>query len=277
MNLIVANQSDRVLEGELEFPLEEGESVTGYAIDVNGKLRKGVVVEKDKGRQVFEAVVRQGIDPGLIEKTSGNNFKTRIYPIPAKGLRQIQVTVQGIEKNPANFKDGVFTETIGKDTFFYSARQISANTRPKKLPKSLSVWWDVSSSGANRNLDAELEFLKSYIKKLNSPKISVFPFANEVLAGQVFEINGEKDLKSLENFIKKLDYDGATNLGFDWANSGGEEILVFTDGLGNWNSVSAGSDSAGKNSKSNSSKSPFVYTVDSSPSADHSWLSSLAL
>ena len=77
INLIVANQSDRILEGELEFPLEEGESVIGYAIDVNGKLRKGVVVEKDKGRQVFEAVVRQGIDPGLIEKTSGNNFKTR--------------------------------------------------------------------------------------------------------------------------------------------------------------------------------------------------------
>ena len=276
MNLIVANQSDRVLEGELEFPLEEGESVTGYAIDVNGKLRKGVVVEKDKGRQVFEAVVRQGIDPGLIEKTSGNNFKTRIYPIPAKGLRQIQVTVQGIEKNPANFKDGVFTETIGKDTFFYSARQISANTRHKTLPKSLTVWWDVSSSGANRNLDAELEFLKSYIEKLDSPKISVFPFANEVLEGKVFEITGEKDLNSLESFIKKLDYDGATNLGFDWANSAGEEILVFTDGLANWNSASAGSDSAGKISKPNSSKSPSVYTVNSSPSAVHSWLSSLA-
>ena len=60
MNLIVSNESSRILEGELEFPLDEGESVIGYAIDVNGKLRQGVVVEKDKGRQVFEAVVRQG-------------------------------------------------------------------------------------------------------------------------------------------------------------------------------------------------------------------------
>lgn len=285
MNLIVANQSDRILEGELEFPLEEGESVIGYAIDVNGKLRKGVVVEKDKGRQVFEAVVRQGIDPGLIEKTSGNNFKTRVYPIPAKGLRQIQVTVQGIEKNPANFKAGIFTETIGKDTYFYSARQISAASRPKTLPKNLTVWWDVSSSGEKRNLESEIEFLKSYIKKLDAPKIAVYPFANEVLAGQVFEINGEKDLKSLENFIKNLEYDGATNLGFDWAKFGGDEILLFTDGLGNWDdsygrkqglAESAVPKSAQKGEIFKNQKSPSIYTINSSASADHAWLSSTA-
>ena len=276
INLIVANQSDRILEGELEFPLDEGESVIGYAIDVNGKLRKGVVVEKDKGRQVFEAVVRQGIDPGFIEKTSGNNFKTRIYPIPAKGIRQIQVTVQGIEKNPANFKEGIFTETIGKDTFFYSARQITASSRPKKLPKNLTVWWDISSSGANRRLDSEIEFLKAYIRKLDAPKISVFPFANEVHEGHVFEISGEKDLNSLESFIRNLEYDGASNLGYDWAGAGGDEVLVFSDGLANWNDSYGRKIHSDSNRDKKREKNPSVYTVNSSPSADHSFLSMIA-
>ena len=31
-----------------------------------------MVVEKAKGRQVFESIVRQGIDPGLLEWTKGN-------------------------------------------------------------------------------------------------------------------------------------------------------------------------------------------------------------
>ncbi|MBQ8679762.1 MAG: DUF2135 domain-containing protein [Treponema sp.] len=268
MNLIVANESDRILEGELEFPLAEGESVIGYAIDVNGKLRQGVVVEKDKGRQVFDSIVRQGIDPGLIEKTNGNNFKTRIYPIPAKGLRQVQIVVQGGVKEKSERKEGLFAETIGKDTFFYYNQPLSASERLKKLPKNLTVCWDISSSGENRNLTAEIDFLKAYIKKLDSPTVAFYPFANEIHAGHVFEIKSDKNLSDLEAFIKNLQYDGATNLGYDWRNFGGEEILVFTDGLGNW--------SDGKAEVGNAGVGALVYTINSSSSADHAWLSSLA-
>ncbi|MGE0079552.1 MAG: VIT domain-containing protein [Bacteroidales bacterium] len=81
------NSTDKILEGELVFPLAEGQTVSRFALDVNGKLREGVVVEKQKGQQVFEAVVRKNIDPGLLEKTKGNNFKARVYPIPAKGYK----------------------------------------------------------------------------------------------------------------------------------------------------------------------------------------------
>ncbi|NQT36653.1 MAG: DUF2135 domain-containing protein [Planctomycetes bacterium] len=86
-----SNPNDRVLEGDLYFPLPEGATVSGYALDIEGKMVDGVAVEKHKGRQVFEAIVRQGIDPGLIEWTKGNNFKTRVFPIPARGSRTIRV------------------------------------------------------------------------------------------------------------------------------------------------------------------------------------------
>jgi tetratricopeptide (TPR) repeat protein len=85
------NPHNRQLEGELYFPLPEGSTVSGYALDINGVMVDGVVVEKKKGRVVFEKIVRQGIDPGLVEWVKGNNFKTRIYPIPAKGSRTISV------------------------------------------------------------------------------------------------------------------------------------------------------------------------------------------
>ena len=88
-DLTVHNPQDRVLEGELVFPLGEGQTVTRFAMDVNGRLREGVVVEKAKGRAAFEEIVRRGVDPGLLEKTAGNSFKARVYPIPAKGYKRV--------------------------------------------------------------------------------------------------------------------------------------------------------------------------------------------
>ena len=94
MTMNFHNDLDRVLEGRLNFPLGEGQTVSRFAMTVNGKLREGVVVEKAKGRQVFESIVRQGIDPGLLEWTKGNVFKARVYPIPAKGDKKIVIAYE---------------------------------------------------------------------------------------------------------------------------------------------------------------------------------------
>jgi hypothetical protein len=83
------NSNARILEGELTIPLPEAVSISRYALDINGKMREAVPVDKAKGTQVFEAIERRGVDPGLLEKVEGNNFRTRIYPIPAKGQRTI--------------------------------------------------------------------------------------------------------------------------------------------------------------------------------------------
>lgn len=40
------NDGDEDIEGELVFPLEEGGTVCGYAVDINGKLVDAVIVEK---------------------------------------------------------------------------------------------------------------------------------------------------------------------------------------------------------------------------------------
>lgn len=88
------NPNNRVLEGEFEFPLADGQHITRYALDINGALREGVVVEKAKARVAFENTVRRSIDPGLVEKTKGNNFRTRIYPIPAKGYKRVVIAIE---------------------------------------------------------------------------------------------------------------------------------------------------------------------------------------
>lgn len=93
-DIVFFNPNNRILEGEFEFPLADGQHIVRYALDIEGKLREGVVAEKAKARQAFENTIRRQIDPGLVEQTRGNNFRTRIYPLPAKGSRHILIAVE---------------------------------------------------------------------------------------------------------------------------------------------------------------------------------------
>ena len=88
------NPNRRVLEGELQFPLADGQQLTGFALDINGELRDAVPVPKDRGRQVFEEIARRGVDPGLLEQTAGNQFRLRVYPLPAGGSRRVQLVIR---------------------------------------------------------------------------------------------------------------------------------------------------------------------------------------
>lgn len=94
MYMVFHNRTNKILEGELSFPLPEGVTVSGYALDINGKMRKAVPVEKAKATQVFEEIERRRVDPGLLEQVEGNNFRTRIYPIPGNGSRKISITYE---------------------------------------------------------------------------------------------------------------------------------------------------------------------------------------
>ncbi len=94
------NTTSRILEGTLNFPLKNGLSVSRYALDINGKMREAVPVDRGKGTEVFEAIERRRVDPGLLEKVDGNTFRTRIYPINPNSSRTVLIGYE--EELPIN-------------------------------------------------------------------------------------------------------------------------------------------------------------------------------
>ncbi len=88
------NKTQRILEGELTFPLPAGISVSRYALDINGRMREAVPVTKEKGTLLFENIERRRVDPGLLEKVEGNTFRTRIYPINPGGVRTVLIAYE---------------------------------------------------------------------------------------------------------------------------------------------------------------------------------------
>jgi tetratricopeptide (TPR) repeat protein len=89
--MIFQNNTDRDLEGTLTFPLPNGRSATYCALDINGRMREGVPVEKSEGTRVFERIQSRWVDPGLLERVEGNLFRMRVYPIRARRTRTVSI------------------------------------------------------------------------------------------------------------------------------------------------------------------------------------------
>jgi TonB-dependent SusC/RagA subfamily outer membrane receptor len=93
INIELFNPNNKVLDGEYSFSLSSGQVITGFALDINGNMREGVSVDKQKGRVAYENTIRRRIDPGLLEMTTDDNYRVRVYPMPAKGTRKIKIVI----------------------------------------------------------------------------------------------------------------------------------------------------------------------------------------
>jgi Ca-activated chloride channel family protein len=103
VTMVFKNNSNRLREGRMTFPLPESVNASGYALDINGKLRHAVPVEKEKAKEVYETIRKRNVDPGVLEKVEGNNFRTTIYPIGANGgERTVQITYNSELKKSGN-------------------------------------------------------------------------------------------------------------------------------------------------------------------------------
>ncbi len=95
--MTIRNPNRRPFSGTLEFPIPDGAILNGYAIDIDSldihhQMVDAVVADKHIAREAFEAEVKRGVDPGLLEAVRGNTFRTRIYPIMGHGYRRIRMT-----------------------------------------------------------------------------------------------------------------------------------------------------------------------------------------
>jgi Flp pilus assembly protein TadD len=86
------NHTDGVLEGVFYFPLPADASISGFGMWIGDELVEADVVEKQRAREIYETILREKRDPGLLEWSGGNLFKARVYPINARSEKRIKIT-----------------------------------------------------------------------------------------------------------------------------------------------------------------------------------------
>jgi Flp pilus assembly protein TadD len=85
------NNTDTLLEGVFHFPLPQDASISGFGMWIGNELVMADVVEKQRAREIYETILREKRDPGLLEWAGGNTFKARVYPIFAHSEKRIKI------------------------------------------------------------------------------------------------------------------------------------------------------------------------------------------
>ena len=87
---IFTNHAEWEVEGIYEFTLPEGAIITDLVLWIGDKRIQGLIMEKEEARRVYDDIVRQRIDPALIEQLTPNQFRLSIFPFPAQGSRRVE-------------------------------------------------------------------------------------------------------------------------------------------------------------------------------------------
>ena len=87
------NHTNGRLEGVFHFPLPSDASISGFGMWIGSELVEADVVEKQRAREIYETILRERRDPGLLEWSGGNIFKARVFPIEAHSEKRIKITL----------------------------------------------------------------------------------------------------------------------------------------------------------------------------------------
>ncbi len=104
------NHTDRQTEGNYEFTLPAGAAISRLAMDVEGKMMEGELVEREKARQIYEQIVRSQKDPALLEWQGGERFKTQIFPIAANADKTVVLSYEQLL--PLQDGQGTYTYSL---------------------------------------------------------------------------------------------------------------------------------------------------------------------
>ncbi len=85
------NHTPSRLEGIFHFPLPQDASISRFGMWIGNDLVEADIVEKQRAREIYETILRERRDPGLLEWTAGNLFKARVFPIEAFSEKRVKI------------------------------------------------------------------------------------------------------------------------------------------------------------------------------------------
>jgi Ca-activated chloride channel family protein len=85
------NPQEWQIEGTYIFPIPIDAVVTNFTLWVDGKPVEGQVLDADQARQTYMQIVNSLRDPALLEYVGQGAVQARIFPIPPKGERRVEL------------------------------------------------------------------------------------------------------------------------------------------------------------------------------------------
>lgn len=89
---IYTNHTERILEGKYAFLIPTSAAISDFAV-WDGDVRiPGVIIEKRRANELYEDIVRQQIDPGILQSEEEEAaFATKIAPIQPYSTKRLEI------------------------------------------------------------------------------------------------------------------------------------------------------------------------------------------
>jgi len=117
---VFLNDTGYDLEGIYVFPLPEEAAISEFAMYVDGERWEGEILPRDEARAIYEDIVRQRLDPALLEYIGRDTFKASIFPIDPGDEREVELAYTQVLKNDG----GLVKYVYPLDTERFSAQPL---------------------------------------------------------------------------------------------------------------------------------------------------------
>lgn len=140
-----SNPGATPIEGWYWFTVPPAATVSSFALETNGQLVEGEVIERREAAARYEAAMRTANDPALLEWVDGRTYRARIFPVPAGSTRRI--VLRYVELLPV---------VEGKTRYVYPMRSDDP-VRFDELALSVDVGGSEEDVDVATSLDARIE------------------------------------------------------------------------------------------------------------------------
>ncbi len=94
------NSASRSIEGTFYFPIPQRAYVEDFRLKMNNQELAGEVLPAVEARRIYESLVRQAVDPAILEYYRQDLFRARVFPIPAN--EDVEITLSYRQRVPSN-------------------------------------------------------------------------------------------------------------------------------------------------------------------------------
>jgi Ca-activated chloride channel family protein len=148
------NHTSRPLEATYIFPVPKGASVREFAMWVGGNRVKGELLTAKEAKKIYNDIIRQTQDPGLLEYIGNDLLSMKVFPVPAKGDQKVELSFTSVAKKDNEIVEYVYPlKTDGKST--NTLEEFSMNITLKSQHPIINIYSPTHAIGVTRANDKQ--------------------------------------------------------------------------------------------------------------------------
>jgi Ca-activated chloride channel family protein len=96
LRMTLRNDGNRVQEAQVLAPVPDGCVVRSFELEGLGEQGIARILPREEARRIYDEIVRQTRDPGLLEFAGYNLIRSSVFPVPAHGEQKVRLVYEQV-------------------------------------------------------------------------------------------------------------------------------------------------------------------------------------